>query len=114
MGKIERVIKKHTRISKESGEKEIVATEYRVDADFVPTKTAEIAPEFIENYCVANGKIDWLIEKVQLTITDKNGKVKDYPFVNLRADFVKDFFPSILEGKKELTFKEKILAKYKK
>ena len=114
--KIETIIKKHTVINKETGEKTVVEKEYRIDADFVPTTTADIAPEFIENWCVANKKTDWLVEEVQKTITDKNGKEKDLPFVNLRADFVKEFFPSIISGssKKGETFKDRILAKYGK
>ena len=115
MAKVEKIIKKHT-VKDEAGNSITKEVEYRIDADFVPEKASEICNEFIENYCVANKKIDWLVAKVQETITDKNGKEKDLPFVNLRADFVKEFFPSIIIGtkKKGDTFKERILAKYKK
>lgn len=114
--KIETIIKKHTKKNKETGEVTVIEKEYRIDADFVPTTTADIAPEFIENWCVANKKTDWLVEEVQITITDKNGKEKYLPFVNLRADFVKEFFPSIISGNsnKGETFKDRILAKYGK
>ncbi len=113
--KIETIVKEHKVKNKETGEVSIIKTEYRIDAGFVPTSIGDIAPEFVENWCAANGKIDWLVEQVQKTIIDKNGSTKDLPFVNLRANFVKEFFPSIIVGtKKKETFKDKILAKYKK
>ena len=94
---------------------ELISTKYRVDADFVPQKASDITPEFIENYCVANDEVAWLVEAVQKKITDKNGKKRDYPFVNLRADFVAKYFPDLAAAKKPaLSFKEQILKKYGK
>lgn len=93
---------------------EVVSIKYRVDAAFEPEKISDITPEFIENYCAANEEIEWLVKEVQLTITDKNGKKRDYPFVSLRADFVKKFFPEILTKRgSEESFKDRILKKYK-
>ena len=108
---------------------ETVETTYRVDAAFKPTEISEISIEFIENYCVANKKLDWLINAVNTTSytverKDKNSGEKytetitcdNYPFVNLRRDFVKEFFPSILKGKPATaeTFKDKINRLYGK
>lgn len=108
---------------------ETVETTYRVDAAFKPAEIGEIAIEFIENYCVANNELDWLIEKVNTTSyqverKDKNTGEKymetvqcdNYPFVNLRKDFVAKFFPSIIKGatSQPETFKEKINRLYGK
>lgn len=103
--------------------------DYRVDADFVPTAIADIHIDFIENYCVANNATDWLLEEVNIseyTTTKKNKetgemetktiKCNNYPFVMLRADFAKKFFPSIIKGdapKKE-TAKDRFNKKYGK
>ena len=99
---------------------------YRVDADFVPSEIAEIHMDFIENYCVANNKIDWLLEEVntsEYTTEKKNKetgeketktvKCDNYPFVMLRADFAKKFFPSIIKGiEKKETVKDRLNKKY--
>ena len=89
---------------------------YRIDAAFVPSDISEICLEFIENYCEANNQIDWLVDTVSKTITDKKGKKRDYPFVNVRADFAKTFFSDIIKGDKNEapTMKARILAKYGK
>ena len=82
--------------------------------------------DFIENYCVANNELDWLLEEVNTTeyTTEKKNKetgekeiktVKcdNYPFVMLRADFVKKFFPSIIKGiEKKETVKDRLNKKY--
>lgn len=105
---------------------EVVETTYRVDAAFVPKEISEVSIEFIENYCVAKGELDWLIKKVNTTSyiverTDKNTGEKfnetvtcdNYPFVNLRKDFVEQFFGNILKGKTtNETFKDKINRLY--
>lgn len=107
---------------------EVVETTYRVDAAFKPEEISEISIEFIENYCVANNKIDWLLEKVNTTsyiVERKNEETgekyketvecENYPFVNLRRDFVEKFFPKILKGKiTNETFKDKINRLYGK
>lgn len=107
---------------------EVVETQYRIDADFKPAKIGEISMEFIENYCVANNAIDWLLEEVNTTtysvIRDKGKptertevvKCDNYPFVNLRKDFATKFFPSIIGKNSEttLTWKDRINAKYGK
>lgn len=107
---------------------ETVETNYRIDAGFKPTAISDIAIEFIENYCVANNQVAWLLEKVNTTSyqverTDKNTGAKymekvqcdNYPFVNLRKDFVMKFFPSIIKGNTTTeTFKDKINRLYGK
>lgn len=105
---------------------EVIETRYRVDAGFKPTEIGEISMEFIENYCVANNEIDWLLDEVNTTtytvVRDK-GKTSEhkevvscdnYPFVNLRRDFVEKFFPSIIKGNEPETWKEKLNKKYGK
>jgi hypothetical protein len=116
--------------SYENSKKEIVTKQYRVDADFVPTSVDTICDKFIENYCVANNQIDWLVETVSKKTTSKR-KIKDaegnvtghkevevnYTFANIRSDFVTKFFPQILKGdkgNKPLSFAEQIKAKYAK
>lgn len=106
-----------------------VETTYRIDAAFVPAKIGDICNEFIENYCVANKEIDWLVEVSNTSSfvverTNKETKEKyfetvtceNYPFVNLRRDFAQKFFPSILKGEpaKAETFKERINRLYGK
>lgn len=106
---------------------EVIETQYRIDADFTPSKIGEISMEFIENYCVANNAIGWLLEEVNITtysVTRDKGKpterkevvtTDNYPFVNLRKDFAEKFFPSII-GKESTTqtWKERLNAKYGK
>lgn len=103
-----------------------VSTKYRIDAAFVPEKIGEISMEFIENYCVANKEIDWLLEEVNITeytVVRNKGKAdeytevinsKNYPFVNLRRDFTLKFFPDIINSDDEHeTWKERINRLYK-
>ena len=105
---------------------EIIETTYRVDADFKPAEVNEICMEFIENYCVAKGEIAWLLEtvntsayEVERTNKETGEKFKEvvkcdnYPFVNLRRDFVKKFFPKIIKGATTAkTWKEILNEKY--
>lgn len=88
-------------------EKEIT---YRVDAGFIPKRIDEICEDFIQNYCIANDKEDWLdsqySEQEDKTITNKKtGKItkKKQPksFVSIRSAFAKEFFPNIIIGKQE-------------
>lgn len=103
-----------------------VSTKYRIDAAFKPKEIGEISLEFIENYCVANGETDWLIEEANITeytVIRNKGKEDEfeevvacdnYPFVNLRKDFALKFFPGIIKGKKkDETFKARINRLYK-
>lgn len=106
---------------------EEVNTTYRVDAGFKPTAINDICMEFIENYCVANNEIEWLLQTVNITSYPVERKDKEtgkyyvetvtcnnYPFVNLRRDFVAMFFPSIIKGAaphKE-TWKERLNRMY--
>ncbi len=107
----------------------VITTRYRIDEDFKPSKIGDICSEFIENWCVANNQVDWLVSEVNITeyktkkkqpdgsVVEETVKCDNYPFVNLRADFVNKFFPSILVGnatKGEETFKQKINRLYKK
>lgn len=105
---------------------EVIETTYRIDADFKPTAIGEISMEFIENWCVANNEVNWLLDEINITeyavIRDKGKpterkeivKTDNYPFVNLRKDFVMKFFPSIMKPKKEETWKERLNRKYNK
>lgn len=105
---------------------ETVETKYRIDAGFKPTEIGEISMEFIEAYCVAHDEIDWLLEEINITeyavIRDKGKpsehkeivKCDNYPFVNLRKDFVEKFFSNIIKGNTNETWKEKLNAKYGK
>ena len=103
---------------------ETIETNYRIDAGFKPTEISDICMEFIEAYCVANNEIEWLLEEVNTTaytvIRDKGKPTErkevvacdNYPFVNLRKDFVEKFFPRIIKGSKVETWKDKLNAKY--
>ena len=84
-----------------AGEMAEVATKFRVDADFIPDDINQVSLEFIINYCKAHKEVKWLKETAEKTITDKQGKVRDYPFVNLRSDFMKKFFSDKVKGKAE-------------
>jgi hypothetical protein len=114
-------------ITKEStnkkGEKKLI--QYRVDAEFKPKEINDICKEFIENYCVAKNETEWFVNTISKPFVyskgEKKGYIdekKDYPFVAVRADFVKKFFPEILkvkeEEEKKPTWKEEMLAKYGK
>lgn len=106
---------------------EEVTTTYRVDPAFKPTAINDICMEFIENYCVANNEIEWLLQTINTTSYPVERKNKEtgkcyvetvtctnYPFVNLRRDFVAMFFPSIFKGAaphKE-TWKERLNRMY--
>lgn len=106
---------------------EVIETKYRIDAGFKPTEISEISMEFIENWCVANNEVEWLLEEVNISEYGVKRKDKatgeeytevvkcdNYPFVNLRKDFVEKFFSYILKGKKADTWKDKLNAKYGK
>lgn len=115
------ITKKH---KNKNGEE--VSIDYRIDAEFVPTKISEICEEFIQNYVEANNQVDWLItqyeakeEAVSKRDTKKRKEGEKYlqqkSFVSIRSDFVDKFFPDIREGTgKEETAREKFLKKYKK
>ena len=99
---------------------EEVSKEYRIDADFVPNAVEDICIDFIDNYVEANNKGEWLVNELMKKETYKKGKKKgeqkDISFVTLRSAFVHEFFPAILKGagQKEESFRDKLLAKYKK
>jgi len=94
---------------KNKDDKEVEIT-YRVDADFKPTALSEICEEFIQNYCIANDKIEWLTEQYNSTETftvksterkiKKDGKelkvgdTYEAPksFVSIRSAFGAEFF----------------------
>ena len=103
---------------------EVKETTYRIDADFTPKAIGEISNEFIENYCVEKNQIDWLVNAVNTPsyeVKRKDGTIEEvacenYPFVNLRRDFAKKFFPNIIGGTTPTaeTFKDKINRLYGK
>lgn len=78
-----------------NGEK--IETTYRVDADFVPTNQTQICDEFIQNYCIAQGKegMEWLL-KLRKTKIEKedNGvrKIRDISQLEIRKAFVEKYF----------------------
>lgn len=116
----------------------IQETKYRIDPTFVPEKIGDICDEFIVNYCVANGKEEWLYNELNKTETakaNKDRKVKavvdgvkktievkageeyqqQQSFVSLRSAFANEFFSDIIKGQsvKESAF-DKFLKEYKK
>ena len=107
-------------ITKKSSKGEDVT--YHAEPEYKPTVIGDICEEFIVNYCEANGHTDWLVEKVNTKVPtkklDENGnpKMVYMPFVSLRSEFAKKFFPNIIKGDsgKKLSFRDKINAKYAK
>lgn len=99
---------------------ETVEKEYRVDADFKPKAIDDICAEFIDNYVEANNEGEWFVGVLESKETYKNGekagKEKDISFVSIRSAFAHKFFPEIIKGKpeQEMSFRDKMLAKYKK
>lgn len=110
-----------------------VETTYRIDADFIPSAIDEITQEFIENYCVAKKKTEWLVAEASKKetrkftkptklhgVSYKAGDTCEQPisFVTMRSDFATKFFPEIIVGDKpkehEETFNEKMLRLYGK
>lgn len=98
-------------------EKEI---RYRIDPDFIPEKIEDICSEFIDAYVEAHNQGEWFVDVLNRKEEIKNGKnkgkFKDISFVGIRSAFASEFFPSIIVGKaeKELSFRDKMLAKYGK
>lgn len=99
---------------------ETVEEKYRVDADFKPKAIDEICAEFIDNYVEENNEGEWFVSILESKETykkgEKKGQEKDISFVTIRSAFAKKFFPEIIKGKpeQEKSFREKMLAKYKK
>lgn len=112
---------------------ETKATEYRIDADFIPSRIDEITQEFIENYCVSKNQMKWLLAEVEKKevrkftkatklngVSYKAGDTCEQPisFVSMRSDFATKFFPEIIVGdsqkEKKPTWAELIKAKYAK
>lgn len=104
----------------------ILVTKYRVDAAFVPTTVKEICEEFIQNYCVAKHKEEWLIKQYEsketavVKITTKRRQAGDKyeipkSFVSIRSEFVKEFFPDIIkDSKNKESSRDKWLKEHKK
>lgn len=99
---------------------ETVEKKYRVDADFKPTSIDEICFEFIDNYVGAHNEDEWFVSVLEQKETYKKGvkkgEEKDISFVTIRSAFANKFFPEIIKGtpERELSFRDKMLAKYKK
>ena len=91
--------KEVSRKDKETGKNFKTTARYRIDPDFIPASSTEVCQEFIEEYCVANGELDWLIAEAEKTVIDKNGKERANSFPQIRAEFMKKFFPDKIKGK---------------
>lgn len=103
----ETIIKEYKKKNKETGEVQVVKTEYTIDKDFIPTKPEEICEEFIINFCMGNKKEeDWLFNQFQERVKDKNGKEIKKPFLQIRKEFIIRHFPKIAESKKKSSAKE--------
>lgn len=119
---IKKLDKDGNAIKDENGKfvKEEVESQYRVDAGFKPTSIEEISKEFIDNYVEANNQGEWFVSVLESKETykkgDKKGQEKDISFVSIRSKFVDKFFPEIRKGtkEKEPSYRDKMLAKYKK
>lgn len=108
--------KQFIEITHKNKNKEEKTIKYRIDADFVPEKVGEICEEFIQNYCLAKGKEDWLDNQYDSkeTFTVKADKKKykgntyykgqtyeaNKSFISIRRDFAKEFF-NITKGDEE-------------
>lgn len=103
---------------------EKVEKSYRIDAEFVPTSIDEICFEFIDNYVEAHNEGEWFVDVLEQKEYHKkkdkdNNEIveeKDISFVSIRSAFANKFFSDIIKGKpvKEPSFRDKMLAKYKK
>lgn len=114
----EYITKKYTKKAKNENEKnEVIETQYRVDADFIPQKADEICQDFIVNYCEKTGEEDWLYrmftEKIERK--DKEGNIKqvERTALEVRKEFIAKFFPSLVVEKKPKTAKELFLQRYR-
>lgn len=95
---------------------------YHAEPEYNPPKIADICEEFIVNYCEANGHTDWLVEMVNTKVPTKkldeegNPKKVYMPFVSLRSEFAKKFFPKCIKGDsgKKPSFRDTINTKYGK
>lgn len=120
--KVKKVDEAGTPIKDEKGNFvwETVEKQYRVDPDFKPTAIDEICAEFIDNYVEAHDEGEWFVSVLEKKETykrgEKKGKEKEVSFVTIRSEFAKKFFSEIIKGKadKELSFRDKMLAKYKR
>lgn len=98
-----------------TGEKEIVKTKYRIDADFEPAEANEICIEFIANYCIAQGKeeIKWLkgLINKKVAYKNKNGEDKErqYSQLEIRKEFIDRHFKKLKAKGKAKTTTETIL-----
>jgi len=99
---------------------EEVEKKYRIDADFKPKAIDEICAEFIDNYIEAHDEGEWFVELLEKGETfkkgEKKGQTKEISFVSIRSAFANKFFPEIIKGnpEKEMSFRDRMLAKYKK
>lgn len=86
-------------------------TTYRIDADFVPKDQKDICLEFIENYCIKQGKdaIEWLInltseeieiapEKRKFTKSGKPITHRKRTALEIRKAFVEKYFKNLISN----------------
>lgn len=111
---MEKIVKRYTKVDKTTGEKKVVETEYRIDAEFVPSKQEEICEEFIINYCKDDdNNAEWLYSQFTEIVKDKNGKAVKKSFLQIRKEFISKFFPALLVGKKKSNAKDDFIAMMK-
>ena len=62
-----------------------------------PKNIKDIDFEFIKEYCVDNGHVDWLKKLAKSKVpNDKNGVKRRISFIEIRNEFTKKFFPALV------------------
>lgn len=62
-----------------------------------PKNIKDIDFDFIKDYCVENGQVDWLKKVAKTKVpNDKNGRKRKISFIEIRNEFAEKFFPAIV------------------
>lgn len=60
--------------------------------------------DFIKDYCVRNGEVEWLKQCSHEPVPDdKNGNERRKSYIEIRRDFIKKFFPDLAPKAKKPT-----------
>lgn len=60
--------------------------------------------DFIVNYCVRNGEVEWLKQCSHEPVpVDKNGNERRKSFIEIRSEFIEHFFPELKAKPKKPT-----------